>query len=216
MIFSFFYPCYLPTLQELANLVNDDYIFFTDHFQFVKRSRLTRARFNPSRPYLSIPVEHSGKPVAISQKKIRRDENWTENHLKSLYHLYHNLPFFEYYYPRLKVIYRVPNIYLVDVLYSLLDFYKSAFQFRGDIIKLSGYFKEQISTGQLLQHIKDNFPVSGYGAIADTNTLFPLLDNMDLKYSKEWPLPNKFPFELNPLEFLFTFGAEAAYLLRTH
>ena len=215
MTFSFFYPCYLPRLQELANLIYSDLIFFTDHFQFVKRSCLTRTRLSPSGAYLSIPVEHGDGFVPIFRKKIRQDEKWTENHLRTIYHLYHKLPFFDYYYPLLQEIFHIQNTYLSPLLYHLLQFYKKAYQLPGEIKIVSELFSGQLSTDLLLKKIIGNFPVTAYGAIADTDALCPKLDNIGFNFTKEIPLPNTFPYQLNSLEFLCTFGSEAAYLLRT-
>ncbi len=215
MSFSFYYPAYFPSLQTLADLTDSTLIVLTDQFQFTKRSGLVRTKLTPADNYLTIPVKHNGEILSIVEKKISSQSDWKKKHLNAIYHHYHKLPFFDYFYDDFKNIYFNEVIFLGEFLYKILRFYGNAFKIDAQIESFSKFFGTGLSIDDVLKNNNKLCNFHSYGRISKTNPLCKKLTLFDISYQEQCLLPKRYPFWLNPLEFLFTFGAEAAFLLRS-
>ncbi len=103
MILSGHQPCYLPSLGLFAKMAKSDMFMHCGHLQFQRKSWHHRnyILLNGKRKLLSIPV-HDSFPMPI--RDVWFEDHWKKDHLETIALAYGDAPYFEDYYPTLKVI----------------------------------------------------------------------------------------------------------------
>ncbi|MCB9059501.1 MAG: WbqC family protein, partial [Calditrichae bacterium] len=114
------FPSYLPETRYFFDISFCSNFILADHLNYRKRSSLSRTIIGNF--LLTIPTIHCGNQVQISQKKIAYNENWQSKHIKFLYHYYHSFAYFDEYFYQIEELLSKKNIYLIELLYSLLQF----------------------------------------------------------------------------------------------
>lgn len=115
MRYSGIQPQYFPRLHYFARVLNTDVFVIRDDCQFVRKHKYPDGEAGKSYQahtpikhasgiyYLSLPISHEGlKP--ISETKISYENDWVENHLKTLQTFYSKAPNFLSIYPEIKEI----------------------------------------------------------------------------------------------------------------
>ena len=219
-----FFPEYLPTLEYIWYFVQADYVILTDHFQFAKRSLVTRsAKLNLNDPILSIPVQHQKNMLRIGDVVSISDTHWRKKHFNTIYHQFHNAPFAYYYMPILKDLIHsdVQNLsdYVYNILLRLIDWLHF-----DTIIKQAvkiGYQSENFDsilewcrltssdTYLFTQQVFDNkwLNANDFKGSAIQLEPFSVLPEVHILDSNH---------HLSVLSFLFQYGPEAGYIIRQY
>lgn len=215
MNFTIKTPSYLPNVGYFKDLIDCDLFLFADHFQYTKRSVITRSSLLKNGNLLSVPVLHTGHKQSISEKKIVYSETWVKTHLKTLQHTYHSLPYFEEYYSKIESIYLAMENSLAKFLYVYTQFFLKELK-----IECTIYFTSSLNiftdlNDTLIKFSKDYnadflFTIEDHKAgWIDINRI----NNSKIHTIALEDVENEL-LNMNILEFLFENGAEAPFRLR--
>ncbi len=215
MSFTATIPSYLPDVKYFAQFLESRYVLFADHFQYTKRSSITRSTNLADNVQLVIPVIHNGYQKSISEKQIADIENWSNKHLKTIHHLYNKYPFFEEYFTEIETIYTQAAVPLNLFLFNNTSFFINKLKIKSRLIsttklEFNANFKNSIIDFAMNLNLKKYYYKTEEISISIKDAL--LKSKID---PIEWGnnLNNKL-FDVNILEFLFRFGPEAAFLIR--
>ncbi len=215
MSFTATIPSYLPDVKYFAQFLNSKYILFADHFQYTKRSSITRSTNLANNVQLVIPVIHNGYKKCISEKQIADIENWSNKHLKTIHHLYNKCPFFEEYFTEIETIYRQKAAPLNLFLFNTTSFFINKLKIKSKLVSTSklGFnanFENSIIDFAIELNLKKYYYKTEEISVSIKDAL---LKSKIKPIELDKNLNNKF-FNVNVLEFLFRFGPEAAFLIR--
>jgi hypothetical protein len=125
MILSVHQPQYLPWLGYLDKIANSDLFIFLDDVQYKKREFQNRNKIKtPAGPlWLSVPVITKGHYTQnIKDVLICTDDNWEQEHLKSIEHNYAKSPYFNEHKAFLAELYGKKWDKLMDVSMSIINY----------------------------------------------------------------------------------------------
>lgn len=127
MIIAAQQPYYLPDFLYFYKIYHSDLFLIADHLRFRKQSPMVRTKIivQNSIKYLTIPVRHIGRDPHrfLRDIKFADEENWKNQHLKTIRSLYQKLPYFEHYYPELEEIYRNVHVFLCEFLVRIIQWH---------------------------------------------------------------------------------------------
>ena len=113
-----------PTIAWCADMLKASVIFLDNQEPYRKmtfRNKYEIATAN-GRLKLSIPLLNGrNQRVPMSEVQIFNEENWQQQHYKSIKNAYNRSPFFEYYEPSLQDLLLKKHQYLVDLNMSLVQ-----------------------------------------------------------------------------------------------
>ena len=212
--FQILTPEFLPSVSYFLPFLKSTIILVADHIQYKKRSNLTRSEHGLK---LTIPIKKTGFKTKIAEKKISYTENWQRKHLTRLYHLYHNHPYFDEYFYKLKDIYLKHCSQLSTFLYHHINFFTSSLKIKCDL-KLTS---QEGFTGPLEENLiifsKNNSSSIFIYNKKDVQSGYINLKKLhDAKIATQALSDDCDPVlkQINILEFLFRFGPEAAFQIR--
>jgi WbqC-like protein family len=125
MILAVHQPQYLPWLGYFHKIANCDLFIFLDDVQYKKREFQNRNKIKtPNGPlWLSVPVVTKGRYTQnIRDVKISPDDDWAQEHLKSIEHNYTKAPFFSEHRKFLHGLYKTPHDLLTEVSMSIIKY----------------------------------------------------------------------------------------------
>ena len=117
-------PGYLPWLGFFEQLAQSERFVLYDDVQYDHQGWRNRNRIKTAQgvQWLTVPVYYQFSAKAlIKQIQIDNRQKWQRKHLSSLYHAYHQAPFFSVYYPQLQVLYAQDWEYLADLDMALIQ-----------------------------------------------------------------------------------------------
>ena len=215
--FQILTPEFLPDASYFCQFLKSNTVLIADHFQYKKRSYLTRSSPLKNGQQLTIPVKHTGFKKTIYEKEVAYIESWQRKHLTAIHHNYHLLPFFDDYYQKIEEIYRKHHKYLNHLLFDQIQLFLT-------ILKISCKIKLTSDQGfnKALEESLVKFSKDIGGAIflyrkEDINNGFISLEkiqNAQIKTQALAEVLSSLPQNTNILEFIFTYGPEAAFILR--
>lgn len=224
MILSTFRPEYLPALEYFWYLAQCDHAVLTDHFQYVKRSPLNiSAPLSNQQDQLRIPVRHDHAPKPIFKKNAAPASNWRKKNFNTICNTFNSYPYSYYYLPAIEDIYNTTSNKLSDVLFALIQKLSDLLHLQTQIhraSKLKYDSENETSILQWCRHTLSNTYLSSQNVFqkgwVDKNKLL----NENITCKQYYPFPESHIFishkSFSILNFLFTFGPEAGYLIKQY
>lgn len=214
MAFTTAYPAFLPTVAYFNNLLNVSHLLFLDHFQYQKRSPLTKSHNLANKLVLTVPVINNGYKKSLSSKKLLGNEPWRDKHLKSIKHLYHTFPYFDDYFPLLKECYNAKEE-------TFTAFTNTFFKLFKNILKLN--IKTEFSSAlpalqleELLVHYAHNINANKYLiAHLESKWINPAKIKKHGIILETYAPKQSDLLNTNIIHFIFEYGPEAPFLLRS-
>ena len=125
------HPTYFPNVSHFVAMVKSETIYFELWDNYQKQTYRNRTEIYGANGKLALTV-----PVVYSQKnrqfykdvKIANEENWQQQHLKSLQSAYSMSPFYEYYIDDLMPLFDNKYDYLLDCNLKCFEFLSEALQ----------------------------------------------------------------------------------------
>jgi len=214
--FSVALPVYLPDVRYFTFFIPCKFMMITDHLQYQKRSAVTH-RYITENSKLTIPVEHNGLKQPLSSKKIAPVEKWNIKHLKRIRHQFHNLPYFYEYFYALNDIYNNYDQHLVTFLENLLGFFMQKLQISTRIVHASSFEQKTTLENFLLNFSKVYNQKTFYFKKTDVAAGWINVHELEKKNlnCQAFNVATQSKYgNINILEFLFTYGPEASFLIR--
>jgi len=122
-------PNYLPWLGLFDKIMRSDIFIIEDNVQYEQQglTNRNRVKIQDKAKWLTVPIEHVGRPQLINQVKISPAEpNWTERHWRTLKHNYATAPFWNKYSDFFKDTYSRDWTMLIDLnlhlIYGIMNF----------------------------------------------------------------------------------------------
>lgn len=194
------HPTYFPNVAHVAMMVKSDVVYFEVCDNYQKQSHRNRTEIYGANGKLALTV-----PVSYTQKnrqlykdvKIANEDNWQQQHIKSLQSAYSMSPFFEFYIDDLMPLFENRFDYI-------LDFNLHCFEVLLDMLQLNiiskptlCFEKEPINKIDYRQLVKRNFEV---------NTLQP--------YTQVFTEKHGFISNLSVLDLIFNEGPNTELYLK--
>lgn len=119
-------PQYFPRLHYFARILNTDYFVIRDDAQFVRKHKYPNGKADKSYQvhtpikqalsthFLMVPTMHAGV-FSLAKTKISYNENWKENHLKTLQIIYRKAPNFQKLYPEIEELLNMKHKYIAQL-----------------------------------------------------------------------------------------------------
>lgn len=114
---------YFPPVSYIKAIIRAEEVVLEAHEHYIKQTLRNRCEiYGANGPLrLSIPVDHNNRwRLPIKEIRLRNDEPWKRQHLKSIYSAYGNAPFFEFYEDDLNKYFGQEHEFLFDWNLSLL------------------------------------------------------------------------------------------------
>lgn len=104
MILAILQPTLIPTLHDLAVMLESDKIVLQDVEVWSRKSRVHRAKIRTPKgtQYINIPVVTEDRDKPIHEVRINHSEEWIEPLLRSLEFNYRNSVYFDFYEPEIR------------------------------------------------------------------------------------------------------------------
>ncbi len=131
---------FMPGIGYFALMKNVDQFIILDDVQFDKRSWQQRNYFflNKKKDFLTVPVLSKGLfHQKINKVKINKDSNFVTKHLRTIEQNYKKTNFFDDIFPELKKIYFKNHVFLKDLNYDLIIFFKEYLEIKTKLIMSS-------------------------------------------------------------------------------
>ena len=140
-------PNYWPYPGLIGKIMRSDKFLYLTNVQFDKSSwqNRNRIRVKEGWQYISVPVENKGKEgQLISEVNISNINNWRNQHLNAIKFAYQKAPFYQYYLPFIKDLYKQKweklqdiDIYITNFILKELNnkteiLYDKDFKFEGE------------------------------------------------------------------------------------
>ena len=125
------HPTYFPNVAHFVGMLKANTVYFEQCDNYQKQSYRNRTEIYASNGKLALTV-----PVSYTQKnrqpykdvKIANENNWQQQHLKSLQSAYSMSPFFEYYIDDLMPLFEKPFDYILDFNLNCFEVLKDCLQ----------------------------------------------------------------------------------------
>lgn len=165
-IISIMQPTFLPWLGYFNLIKKSEIFIFLDHVQLNKRSwqQRNKIKTNQGELFLTVPLisKHRYKQK-ICDTKIKRDENYISDHLKSIKLNYSNSKYFDRYFDKISDIYFKNFEYLNDLNIDFIKYFSNVLKLKKNFFKSSELdidFKKK--NNDLLIDICKKFDVNEY------------------------------------------------------
>ena len=160
-------PEYLPGLAYFDRINQSGACIFLNSVKLKRRDNCARTKIlGQSKPeLLTIALKRSGKKGQLIKDAVIDENNiWKKKHLKKLYHVYRNAPYFEESYPVLEDILKRDWILIADLNRILIESICSMLQIKCEFHLSSELFGEIKNAGQLVDLLQT---VEGYSLLAE-------------------------------------------------
>lgn len=119
-------PQYFPRLHYFARILNADIFLIRDDAQFVRKHKYPNGKTDKSYQvhtpikqalnihFLMVPTMHAGI-FPLAKTRISYNENWIENHLKTLQIIYRKAPNFQKLYPEIEEFLNMKHKYIAQL-----------------------------------------------------------------------------------------------------
>jgi len=134
-------PSYLPWLGLFHKIALSDMFCYFDIVQYQRKDFNNRNKINTANGpiWLSVPVNSSNRFLTKINDIHILDNNWRENHLKSILLNYKKTPFFDDYFPEIEKIISKRFEKLTDLNFEILLFGLKSFNIETNIVKASDF-----------------------------------------------------------------------------
>lgn len=150
-------PEYLPDMAYFDRINKSGLCIFLDSVKLERKDNCARTRILGQREpeLLTISVKRSRKEGQLIHDAVIEDNNtWKKKHLKKLYHVYKNAPYFDESYPALADILQRDWTLISDLNRSLIEVLCKRLQIQCDFKLSSELFGEITNADQLVDLFK--------------------------------------------------------------
>lgn len=127
-------PTFIPTLHDLAIMLQVDRVVLQDIEDWSRKSRVHRAKIRTPEgtQYINIPIMTDDRDKPINKVRIDHSEDWIEPLLRSLEYNYRNSVYFDFYEPEIRSDFESAveyeylldfNLYLRSRIFRFLELY---------------------------------------------------------------------------------------------
>lgn len=104
MKLAILFPSFIPTLHDLAIMLQSDLVVLQDIEAWSRKSRVHRAKIRTpgGTQYINIPIMTEDRDKPINDVRIDHSEDWIEPLLRSLEFNYRNSVYFDFYEPEIR------------------------------------------------------------------------------------------------------------------
>ncbi|MBK9734157.1 MAG: WbqC family protein [Saprospiraceae bacterium] len=186
-------------LSTYASYINADNIIIEKYENYQKKSLRNKYTILTSNGVhtLAIPLKKGkNNQMTISEVLISYDDNWVEEHLKTIRSSYSRSPFFENYFDDIEKIFRKQNDFLFDFNMECLMFLLKK-------IKLN----HTVFTSENYQKTYDN--------LIDHRNIRNQSNGNNYRYTQVWSEKFDFIPNLSILDLLFCAGPESSLILKS-
>jgi hypothetical protein len=117
-------PNYLPWLGFFDKIKQADLFIIEDNIQFERQGFISRNKIMTTQGarWLTVPIEHTNKPLLIREAKIanQRNPRWRHKHWATLKHSYCKAPYWKKYADFFEASYQQEWTYLIDLNMHLI------------------------------------------------------------------------------------------------
>ena len=194
------YPTYFPNIAHFVAMVNSEVLLLEVCDNYQKQSYRNRTEIYAAngKLALTVPVKYTQKNRQLYKDvKIANEENWQQQHLKSLQSAYSMSPFFEFYIDDLIRLFEKNFDYILDFNLECFDTLKECLQLDVTTMQTILFEKEPEDKKDFRKMVNRNFEV---------NSLQPYTQVFTEKYGF---IPN-----LSILDLLFNEGPSTTLYLK--
>lgn len=104
MKLAILFPTFIPTLHDLAIMLQSDLVVLQDTETWSRKNRVHRAKIRTPEgtQYINIPVVTEDRDKMIKSVRIDHSEDWIEPLLRSLEYNYRNSVYYDFYEPEIR------------------------------------------------------------------------------------------------------------------
>ena len=154
------YPTYFPNVAHFSGILKADTVYFEVFDNYQKQSYRNRTEIYSANGKLALTV-----PVSYTQKnrqlykdvKIANENNWQQQHLKSLQSAYSMSPFFEFYIDDLMPLFENTFDFILDFNLNCFEILKHSLQLNITAIHTKTFDKEPKGKMDLRPLVNRNF-----------------------------------------------------------
>lgn len=146
------HPTLFPNIATFVAIVHSKVIVFEVQDNYQKQTYRNRAYIYGANGKLSLnaPVKYTQKNrQQYKEVKIANEENWQEQHWKSLQSAYKTSPYFEFYEDELKPLFQKKYDFILDFNFECLDTIFNCLQMECEYSKTNEYVKNPKETMDL-------------------------------------------------------------------
>ncbi len=120
---SIFHPTYFSSIYQFIKLRQAKQIVYEVNDSYQKQTYRNRCYVLGAngKQLLNVPIQKVSGKQQTKDIKIDYNENWQQQHLKSLFSAYRSSPFFEFYIDDLETIFLKKETYLLDLNLKTLE-----------------------------------------------------------------------------------------------
>jgi hypothetical protein len=194
------HPTYFPNLAHFVWILKANTLYFEVCDNYQKQSYRNRTEIYGANGKLALTV-----PVSYTQRnrqlykdvKIANENNWQQQHLKSLQSAYSMSPFFEYYVDDLTPLFEKQFDYILDFNLNCFEVLLECLQLKMNTIKTSIFDKQPKDKTDFRALVNRNY---------DVNSVRP--------YTQVFTKKHSFISNLSILDLLFNEGPNAELYLK--
>ena len=114
---------YFPCIEYIKCIYQSDCIYIEKNESYSKQSYRNRTHITSSQGLkaLSIPIANAGNKEPIFLKKISFQENWQQNHFRTIRNTYKNSPWFNFLEDEFSILYEKKTELLLDHNQEILN-----------------------------------------------------------------------------------------------
>ncbi len=194
------HPTYFPNLAHFVAMLNADTIYFEvcDNYQKQTYRNRTEIYGANGKLALTVPVSYTQKNRQLYKDvKIANENNWQQQHLKSLQSAYSMSPFFEYYIDDLMPLFEKQFDYILDFNLNCFEVLKDSLQLNVTAIHTQTFEKESKGKTDFRPLVSRNYEV-----------------NMFRRYTQVFTQKHGFISNLSILDVLFNEGPNTELYLK--
>ena len=185
------HPTYFPNVAQFVAIVKSDIVHFEvcDNYQKQTLRNRTEIYGANGKLALTVPVSYTQKNRQLYKDvKIANENNWQQQHLKSLQSAYSMSPFFEFYIDDLMPLFEKQYDYILDFNLNCFEVLLNALQLNISPKPTSIFEKEPTGKTDYKNLVKRNFKVDSLQPYTQVFTekhgFIPNLSILDLLFNE--------------------------------
>lgn len=194
---------YFPPVSYIKAIIHERNVVLEAHEHYIKQTLRNRCEiYGANGPLrLSIPVDHNNRwRLPINEIKLRNDEPWKRQHLKSIYSAYRNAPFFEFYEDDLNKHFAEEHELLFDWNLSLMKAVLKWLKIKKEISVSTEFLPYCNEEWDRRKYFEDNLPTTD--------------EKNRVRYHQVFEERHGFKAELSCIDLIFNTGPDAINYLQ--
>ncbi len=182
---------YFPPLSWMAMLLNSDDVLLEIHETYPKQTIRNRCRILSANGILrlSVPIEKcNGNQSKTLDIKVLYNENWQQNHLRSIESAYNKSPFFYHYRHHIEAFYAKRFELLTELNHATIQLVLNMLKSEKGLVYTTKWQKDSADYTDLRHTFSDKKSIfqfeSYYQVFSDRHQFQPDLSILDLLFNK--------------------------------